>query len=146
MYDGSIYFWCRRGVDRSIRDNDELTAVDHADVRGHTECAHILYNYGLRRPSSALSVASQVPLALCVHEDTTSHDVHMQVSVQTVPPPSLDKHGHVTLALPQRRFSLSHSSLPRPPADGQDHPNGSDHDSDSQSHNIHQVVHIILHS
>jgi ankyrin repeat protein len=93
----------RRGADRSLRDSDEMTAVEHAEVRGHTECAHILHNYGLRRPSSALSVASQV-------------------SVHATPPPSLDKHGHVTLALPQRRFSLFHSSLPRPPADGQAHP------------------------
>ena len=50
----------RRGVDRSLKDNDDLTAVEHAEVRGHTECAHILHNYGLHRPSSALSVASQV--------------------------------------------------------------------------------------
>ena len=82
-----VYFWCRRGADRSIRDNDELTAVDHADVRGHTECAHILYNYSLRRPSSALSVASQVPLALCVHEDTTSHDVHGRFQSRRCPLP-----------------------------------------------------------
>lgn len=80
-----VYFWYRRGADRSIRDNDELTAVDHAEVRGHTECAHILYNYGLRRPSSALSVASQVPLVLCVHKDTTSHDVHTGFSANSVP-------------------------------------------------------------
>ena len=37
-----------------------MTAVEHAEVRGHSECANILHNYGLRRPSSALSVMSQV--------------------------------------------------------------------------------------
>lgn len=66
-----MYLHCRHGADRTIRDNDELTAVEHAEVRGHTECAHVLYNYGLRRPSSALSVASQVPLVLCVHSHMT---------------------------------------------------------------------------
>lgn len=139
-----MYLHCRRGADRSIRDNDELTAMEHAEVRGHTECAHVLYNYGVRRPSSALSVASQVPL-LCIQ----SHDFHMtcmQVSVQTLPPPSLDKHGHVTLALPQRRFSLSHSSLP---ADGQDHPDNSDidhtHERVSYPHTL-QQVHTIVHT
>lgn len=85
VYMMEVYFWCRHGADRSIRDNDELTPVDHAEVRGHTECAHILHNYGLRRPSSALSVASQVPLVLCVHKDITSHDVYAGISADCTP-------------------------------------------------------------
>ena len=136
----------RRGVDRSLKDSDGLTAVEHAEVRGHSECAHILHNYGLRRPSSALSLASQVHWSPDNHMilfRLTNIDI-LQVSVHAAQPLSLDEHGHVSLSLPHRQFSLSCSSLPRPPADGQAHPTDdslSDHTqgAEPQTHTQHSV-------
>lgn len=96
---------CRRGADRGQRDCDDMTPLDHAQQRRHTECIRILQTYGLRRPMSAISVTSQVSLG---------------------PPtiPLLDEHGHVPLRRPKRQFSLSGmfiSSTVRLPADGQAH-------------------------
>ena len=82
-----------------------MTPLDHAQQRRHTDCIKILQTYGLKRPPSALSVASQVSLA-----PTTA--------------PLVDEHGHVPLRRPKRQFSLSGisvSSINRLPADGQAH-------------------------
>ena len=82
-----------------------MTPLDHAQQRRHMDCIKILQTYGLKRPPSALSVASQVSLA-----PTTA--------------PLVDKHGHIPLRRPKRQFSLSGisvSSINRLPADGQAH-------------------------
>ena len=82
-----------------------MTPLDHAQQRRHTDCIKILQTYGLKRPPSALSVASQVSLT-----PTTA--------------PLVDEHGHVPLRRPKRQFSLSGisvSSINRLPADGQAH-------------------------
>ena len=95
----------RRGADRGQRDCDDMTPLDHAQQQRHTDCIKILQTYGLKRPPSALSVASQVSLA-----PTTA--------------PLVDEHGHVPLRRPKRQFSLSGisvSSINRLPADGQAH-------------------------
>ena len=120
-----------------------MTALNHAEVRGHSECVHILQSYGLRRPSSALSIASQVaPPSVCLPV-SLSAATHMvlpmpQVSIHTAPPPSLDQHGHVTLHRPQRKFSLSSQdslcSLDRLPADGQAHTENSSGEGPTEGH------------
>ena len=92
----------RRGADRAQKDNDDVTALGHAQQRGHTECVRILQTYGLRRPMSAISIASQVSLVAAT-------------------PPAVDEFGHVPLRRPNRRFSLSVGSIDRMPADGQAH-------------------------
>ena len=95
----------RRGADRGQRDCDDMTPLDRAQQRRHMDCIKILQTYGLKRPPSALSVASQVSLA-----PTTA--------------PLVDKHGHIPLRRPKRQFSLSGisvSSINRLPADGQAH-------------------------
>ena len=99
----ALYLVTRRGADRGQRDCDDMTPLDHAQQRGHTDCIKILQTYGLKRPPSALSVASQVSLT-----PTTA--------------PLVDEHGHVPLRRPKRQFSLSGisvSSINRLPADGQ---------------------------
>ena len=98
----------RRGADRAKKDSEDMTALDYAQQREHSECVRILRTYGLRRPPSALSIASQV-------------------SIQAMPPPTLDEFGHIPPRRPKRRFSLtsaSVSSIDRLPADGQAHSDG----------------------
>ena len=98
----------RRGADRARRDSEDMTALDYAQQREHSECVRILRTYGLRRPPSALSIASQV-------------------SIQAMAPPALDEFGHIPPRRPKRRFSLSGasvSSIDRLPADGQAHSDG----------------------
>lgn len=86
-----------------------MTALNHAEQRGHTESARILRTYGLRRPSSVLSIASHVSVPSAAHV------------------PNLDDQGHILFKRPKRRFSLSGVSVssmedgPRQPADGQAH-------------------------
>ena len=101
----SFLFFCRRGADRGQRDKSDMTPLHHAQQRGHSECVRILQTYGLRRPLSAISMASHV-------------------SLPPTPTPSLDEFGHVALRRPKRAFSLSGSSVSsfdRLPADGQAH-------------------------
>lgn len=76
-----------------------MTPLDHAQERGHTECVKILQTYGLRRPSSALSIAS-----------------HVSLPMHGGAPPTLDEQGHVILRRPNPQFSLS---IGRLPADGE---------------------------
>lgn len=82
-----------------------MSPLDHAQQRAHNDCIKILQTYGLRRPGSALSIASRVSIP--THAGDT---------------PTLDEQGHVVLRRPNRRFSLSGvsvSSMDRLPADGQ---------------------------
>ena len=82
-----------------------MSPLEHAQQRGHNDCIKILQTYGLRRPGSALSIASRVSLP--THAGDT---------------PTLDEQGHVVLRRPNRRISLSGvsvSSMDRLPADGQ---------------------------
>ena len=54
----------RRGADRGQTDNDNMTPLDYAILRNHSECVQVLKSYGLQRPTSAWSVASQVLIYL----------------------------------------------------------------------------------
>lgn len=100
----------RRGADRGQRDNSDCTPLNYAEQRGHMDCIKILQSYGLRRPGSAMSLASHVSVNAAIE------------------PPTLDEHGHVVFRRPGRQFSLfgsSVSSLDRLPADGQAQPESS---------------------
>lgn len=82
-----------------------MSPLDHSQQRGHGDCVKILQTYGLRRPGSALSIAS-----------------HVSIPTHAGQPLSLDEQGHVILRQPNRRFSFSADSvtlMDRLPADGQ---------------------------
>ena len=104
-----------------------MTSLDYARQRELAECVKILESYGIRRPTSAWSIASQVRsrisynmfsvwfVAACFH----------QFSVRPSTPPELDKYGHVPMKRPNQRFFFSTmdsspGSLDRLPADGQE--------------------------
>ena len=120
----------RRGADRGQRDNNNEKPSDHAHKRGHFECVKILENYGLQRPSSAWSIASQVSKCKKYLDYLISAGISFifKFSIHPPTPPELDQHGHVPMRRPpqQSHFSLSTgnsmTSLDRLPADGEEEP------------------------
>uniref|UniRef100_A0A1X7TX49 Uncharacterized protein n=1 Tax=Amphimedon queenslandica TaxID=400682 RepID=A0A1X7TX49_AMPQE len=98
----------RQGADRGQRDASDMTPLDHANQRNHTECIKLLESYGWLRQSSSWSIASQ----FSIHPPT---------------PPELDEHGHVPMKrpssstdqqLPQDIGQMNPADHCRYPADG----------------------------
>lgn len=67
-----IYIYSRRGAERLIADEADMTPLDHAREREHLECVKILEEYGIRRLPSLASIASQVNVVVYIELHNSS--------------------------------------------------------------------------